>query len=260
MDNVYLVQKEYMDDKYDIEGVLLYKLLNLYSWRNLDKTYIVSDIDLVAVLDGYKDKSKLIPVGNLDFIRKSLEVILGKQEVSMKPIEVPEVLRKYTNRRYEILTGKKIKELEYDTSKLFIKDADTLKRWNSLLYKGNSVAHLLEDDTFYIVSDYIDIVSEYRVFVKNDEILACQNYLGDALVFPDADKIREMVISYKEDRKRPRAYTLDVAVSMFMGELMTVPLEIHPFVSCGLYGFYSQDILYMLCDGFEYYKRENGDN
>ena len=82
------------------------------------------------------------------------------------------------------------------------------------------------------VSEIIDIVSEWRVFVFNGEIQHIGNYSGDCMAFPDADIIKEIVRVYGDEA--PKAWTLDVAVTT---EGDTVVLECHRFFSCGLYGF-----------------------
>ena len=44
----------------------------------------------------------------------------------------------------------------------------------------------------------------------------------------------------------PKAYTLDVAV---LRNGQTVVIEVHNFISCGLYGFASPKLPLMYCDG-----------
>lgn len=53
-----------------------------------------------------------------------------------------------------------------------------------------------------MVSDWIDICSEYRVFVYMDEFLA-KNHAGSPLVFPQAEKLERMVEQYKCNKERP---------------------------------------------------------
>lgn len=191
----------------------------------------------------------LIPVGDLDFVGEYLKEAYGIDR--MKPIEVPERLRKerYLKREYRIATKE---EVLNETGLKFIKKIDRLKEFNNSLYGGHIPGNL-EDGT-YLISGLLDIVSEYRVFVLDDEIVACQYYLGNCLVFPDASKINEMIMVYTLDIKRPRAYTLDVAVTR---ENETVILEVHPFVSCGTYGFVHNDLIYMYRLGLDYYIKGN---
>lgn len=76
------------------------------------------------------------------------------------------------------------------------------------------------------------------------------------LLFPDADKVRKIVRSYKEDTYRPEAYTMDIAVIRQKDQSAdTVILEVYPFVSCGLYGFNHPQIPDMLEAGVRYYSK-----
>lgn len=264
MDKIFLVQKEYVEDRYNIEEEALFKLIRLYAPRHLDKYELVEYDKLKEVVGEYREKGidikkRLIPVGNINFVGRTLQEIFQREDVSQKPIEIPDVLGKYTHRYYAKFKGKFLKR-DLDTSKYFIKDIDTLKKWNNLLYLGRDVSEFIEDDTTYSVSEIIDIKSEYRVLVLNDEIIGCQYYLGDVLTFPNKHTLKTMVEDYKNDKTRPRAYTLDVGVIEEDGRDITVPLEIHVFTSCGLYGFFDEKLLNMLSYGFEYCVKENEEN
>ena len=81
-----------------------------------------------------------------------------------------------------------------------------------------------------------DIKSEWRGFVHNKKLVGLNNYLGDFTVFPDVSIINKMIAEYKNS---PPSYTIDVAVC----EHGTVLLEVHNFVSCGLYGFNDHKLL-----------------
>ena len=59
-----------------------------------------------------------------------------------------------------------------------------------------------------------------------------------------------MIKDYKDS---PLSYTLDVGIN----NNGTFIIEVHPFVSCGLYGFSDYRILcYMFENGFNYIKRD----
>lgn len=262
MDKIFLVEEEYVADRYNIEEEALFKLIRLYAPRRLDKYELVSDESLKEVIENYRNKGidikkRIVPVGNINFINEGLKYVMGTEKVKQKPIEIPDILLKYTNRYYAKFKGEYIKK-NLDTSKYFIKDIDTLKNWNNLLYLGQDVERFIQDDVLYSVSELIDIISEYRVFVSNDEVVGCQNYLGDVLTFPNKCTIQDMVEAYKEDKTRPKAYTLDIGVIKDKeNREVTVPLEIHNFTSCGLYGFFDEKVLPMLAKGFMHLVEEN---
>lgn len=226
MDNVFLIQSEYAKT---IDGICITSLMKNYASWFLDR-HMTGDIPPILM-----DRETLVPVGNLVFVQK----FLNKK---MIPLEVPEQLRKYLEREYFICKGSDIPK-ECLNERFFFKDADTLKKWNNSL---NPYDLSINPETNYVVSERVSFDSEYRIFVHEGEILAAQHYLGDALVFPDAKKIREIVHYYDG----PKAYTLDIGIHNEKTDL----IEIHPFVSCGLYGFYDKEIIPMLKDGFEWYQ------
>lgn len=192
-----------------------------------------------------EDYSEYIPIGTIPFVEAWLKKY--KKIDRMKPLEVPEVLRidRFLGREYEI---KPLSEIELQGYK-FIKDVDKLKQFS---YLGN-LADVNQDllvSNNYLVSSFVNIVAEYRIFVDNTDIKAIQYYDGDCTVFPDINKIREMVYRYSITADRPKSYTMDVAV---LKEGNTVILEIHPVTSVGTYGYSAIQLLYMYKDGIDFY-------
>lgn len=217
----------------------------------------ITQLSTVTYADSPKSfGTDYIPVGDIPFIEGWLRRNYGKD---MKPIEVPECLRKeeFLKRIYDFAEKK---DLPFQSrQKYFVKNVSGLKVFNSALYEGTMPGWNTLPDGRYLVSEWLDILSEFRVFVFHDEILSIQPYLGMPLMFTNAEKIRKMVEEYKNDPERPMAYTMDIAVSKHKGGIIhTVILEVHPFASCGLYGFCSPEIPDMLEEGIHYYtgKRE----
>ena len=228
MDNVFILQKEYLKS---IDGIMIKYIMDKYVSWYLDR-YVIEGEPLTL-----KSKEKIIPVGNLDFVQSYLSK-------PMKPEEVPEELRIFLKRDYFIAKGKDI-SYQYRNVNYFFKDADTLKKWNNAL---NPYDLSLDDDTNYVVSERVQFDSEYRVFVYDDEILGVQYYLGDPLLFPDAQYIKDVVYAYNG----PEAFTLDIGIHKGHTDI----IEVHPFVSCGLYGFLDREIIPMLKKGFEWYSEK----
>ena len=102
----------------------------------------------------------------------------------------------------------------------------------------------------YLISNVVDIMSEYRVFVSDMSIKAIQFYDGDCTVFPNVSLLREMVGKYYLVQDRPKSYTMDIAV---LKNGRTVILEVHPVVSVGTYGYSEYALLQMYKDGIEFY-------
>ena len=228
MDNVYLIQKEYAKT---IDGIMVKSIMDKFEKWMLDR-HVIEEEEYSLL-----SRERLIPVGNIPFVQSFLEK-------KMKPIEVPDELRRFLKREYFICKGQDVPK-EYLNNKYFFKDADTLKKWNNAL---NPYDLNLNDNTNYVVSERVQFDSEYRVFVHEDEILGVQHYLGDVLLFPEAEYIRDVVYNYNG----PAAYTLDIGIHNGETDL----IEIHPFACCGLYGFYDRDIIPMLKKGFEWYQNQ----
>lgn len=208
-------------------------------------------VDLNYIIRANEDLSDWIPVGTLLYVQEWLKKYWDIEK--MRPIEVPKILRKekFLKREYNIVV---FEDLELEGYK-FLKDIDNLK---VLSYIGD-LSHLDKNNNSifkgskYLVSNVVDIVSEYRIFVSDLEIKAIQFYDGNCTVFPNIPIIREMVGIYNLDQNRPKSYTLDIAV---LKEGFTVILEVHPVTSVGTYGYTDKDILYMYRDGIEYYKKQ----
>lgn len=230
-----------------IESVETFQLKGLLDdWlRKINNSYTLRDN-----MSGINEKG-LIPVGDLDFVGEYLKNAYGIE--NMNPIEVPNCLRKYDylKRVYEVSDEKTIINHYNSGRKLFVKKVDKLKEYNNSL-TGIISPDVLPEGT-YIVSSWMNIVSEYRVFVLEDTIVGCKHYSGDCMIFPDNKLIGQMVNVYSLDKDRPKAYTLDIAVSVVANGYETIILEVHPFVSCGTYGFDCNDLIYMYRYGLDYY-------
>lgn len=210
----------------------------------------------ILKLNNIKNKYDIIPVGDLDFIKNFLLKVYNIN--NMNPIEVPLVLRKkeFLKRDYKILDKNDLPKNGY----YFTKYVSKLKIFShtgmieSLQYTNNNKNEFLKDG-LYQVSEVVDIISEYRIFVHNDKIIGINYYDGNFTIMPNIEEINNMINEYKKDIDRPKAYTIDIAIIKDRG---TAILEIHPFVSVGLYGYmFSESLLYCYRDGFEYYKKIN---
>lgn len=204
-----------------------------------------------------KTKMKeVIPVGDLDFVGLFLKEVHGIE--NMNPIEVPDVLRqdKFLKRKYSIVG---LDELPKE-GMFFTKYVSKLKQFShtgmieTLQYQDVGKEPFLKPG-LYQVSEVVDILVEYRCFIHNDKLIAMNYYDGDCTVFPDVKELRSMICTYMLDKNRPKAYTMDIAVIKNRG---TAILEVHPWVSVGLYSYmFGSDLPYCYRDGFLYYIENN---
>lgn len=167
-------------------------------------------------------KDEIAPVGSVEFV---CDYLWENFRLHPKPKNIPCQLlaRKYTKRTVFYGTEKDI------TSKLFVKSNDKIKGFTDIVEKA--------PEGNYQISEVIEIVSEWRVFVYKQKMVGLKNYSGDFWVFPDVSLIQEMIIRYSD---APVAYTLDVGINNENG---TFVIEVHDFFSCGLYGFNDYRIL-----------------
>lgn len=213
--------------------------------RTLNSYLLMDYTELKKTNNDYSD---WIPIGTLEYVRAWLKKYKGIEE--MKPIEVPEILReeKYLGRSYDIVS---FEDLELRGYK-FIKDIDKLKQFSFTGDLGNLDKN--DKSIFvsqnYLISNVVDIMSEYRVFVSDMSIKAIQFYDGDCTVFPDVSLLREMVGKYYLVQDRPKSYTMDIAI---LKNGRTIILEVHPVVSVGTYGYSEYALLDMYKNGIQFY-------
>lgn len=238
-------------EEFDIDIEILKSILNKEKYQHTYRQDEMSTYMKLINYDATGNLQYMVPVGNLDFVQTMLKSIHNVDR--MNPIEVPDVLREemFLKRKYSIIDGENLPK----KGSYFIKYVSKLKEFTcignseSLHYNGRL------KDGLYQVSEIIDIKSEYRVFVAGDVIKAINFYDGNPEIFPDIDLIVDMVNTYKQDLDRPKAYTMDVAVAKNRGTLI---LEVHPWVSVGLYGYiFPNSLPYFYRDGFLYYVQSN---
>jgi ATP-grasp domain, R2K clade family 2 len=101
-----------------------------------------------------------------------------------------------------------------------------------LLSKEHQASYFREHrpDTPVIISEPLEIVSEWRTFVHHQKMIDCRSYNGNFRLHPDYDFIQANIDAYKNS---PVSYTLDVAV---LKNRQTVVMEFDDFWAVGAYG------------------------
>jgi len=155
-----------------------------------------------------------------------------------RPLNIPACLREddYLQRKVKTLTLKQVAAI---TTPVFIKPFEKVKQFSSGVIKHGSNIHYLIDQpdaTAVFVSNIIDIVSEWRGFVYNKELVGLKHYSGQFDKFPDIAIIDKMIYRYKGFAYCPIAYTIDVAVISTPNPQKTVLIECNDFWSIGHYG------------------------
>lgn len=256
-DKRFVIQRN-PDGTIDGDWAIVCEKIKERNWiRYLDAAY---QIDLKTLEDlgrssiPYMTEENLIeiPVGSIEFVETYLRIHYG-YERGIAPVLIPKELQadSYMGRRCSVIHGREAaKEIasQWGVSRLFIKSASKLK----CDYAG--IYHIADqhwpDDSALFVSEVVNIISEWRTFVYNGRIVGVKNYAADPWTPPDKEFVSAMVQAY---RNAPGAYTLDTAVILTPdGSRRTVVLEVHPFVSCGLYGLDIIQIPDMVVKGFRW--------
>jgi hypothetical protein len=161
----------------------------------------------------------------VEFVQEFIKRYNGIENI--KPINVPVSLKRseYLKRWMEYRTIEEPAISEYRLP-MFVKDNGKIKGYTGIIRPGEIV-----EPGNWLISELIEIESEWRAFIYNKALVGLKNYLGDFAMVPDVELIKRMIADYKDS---PTAYTLDVGVNRERG---TFIIEGHDFSSCGLYGF-----------------------
>ena len=170
----------------------------------------------VVLLGGYDaetvpiENGLCIPCGSVEFVNKFLA---AHYNTEISKLFIPDELMKYAGRGIKIIQSKQeLGSAIWELCGAFVKSASVLKCDYAGIYKS---VDTLPDDTAYWLSEIVDIVSEWRVFVHRGIIRDIRNYSGDCWLMPDKDTVERMVQDYTSS---PPAYTLDVAIGRFLKE------------------------------------------
>lgn len=210
------------------------------NWYAGKEAHKVIYVDSLEDLDVETDFREAVPVGSLEFVIGFVNKNFGFPKDCFIPLNIPRVLmvEKFLKRECQILFKNNIKIKE----EMFIKSAT---KYKAFLDITSNIESLPEGK--FLVSEKVDIESEWRGFVFRGQLVGIQNYSGSFEVFPDVSLIKEMIKGYKN---APNSYTIDVGVN----DSGTFIIEAHPFVSCGLYGFHDNRILpQMFMEGYDYF-------
>lgn len=243
------------DSGMPVENAILKDIFKSYEHQINLQGDILQEVSMSYFSDNIHKFVDAIPVGNLEFIALWLKENYKK---NMTPVEVPECLRceEFLLRKYNIIKKSDFSEPGY----YFVKNASHLKQ-GSFMGTIMTPNDICIDDTndLFVLSEEFLTKSEWRVYVINNRFFNIANYDGDPSLFPDMNKIRKMIFKYSiNDPNRPKSYTMDIMVGPKNKEnqnMRTAILEVHPFVSVGLYtSLWDLSLLDAYEQGIEYYK------
>lgn len=161
---------------------------------------------------------------------------------ALKELDIPEPviadypteLEKYLGRKVYTSTLGEAKKIN---QKIFIKPL-AVKLFRGLVC-NNTIHTLVEtamhpDDTEIYISEPVEFVSEYRVFVNHDFIVGCKHYAGDFTITPHFNLISQAIADY---RSAPIAYAIDFGITK---DGRTLLIEVNDAWALGCYGLDSK--------------------
>lgn len=258
---IFLLQKE---NEFDMDVLIFKNILDkvkyFHEYETISLSYL-EDNESSNYPIWYKDA---IPVGSIQFINRWLSLFQGIEHIY--PIEIPTCLRndKFLKRKYSIRKKDDIPDKGF----FFIKDSSQLKVFSYcgelryFFYPETQDKPTSEFDNplrlnpnhLYQVSEVVNILSEYRVYIIDGNIEAISHYNGDATLFPDVNLIKEANLLYSRQSDYPKSYSMDVMVT----PQGTAIIEIHNFHSLGLYTtLFGDNLAYAYRDGIDYIIKHN---
>lgn len=233
----------------DIEEVILQKELMQY---DANYKFLYSKKEELKNLYNPKDKRFWIPIGSIDFVETALKIFYNVDQIN--PIEIPKCLRTedFLKREYKIVRRE---DLPTDGS-YFIKYVEKPKQF-SYLGDVKRISDYVKNmpEGLYQVSEIKNIISEWRVYVYRNKIISVNNYDGNPNLYPDSEIIERIIRTYRFDNNHPDSYTMDIAIT---DKNETILIEIHPFISVGLYGtLYGNKLPLCYFDGIRWCVEKN---
>ena len=231
------------DSGLDIEELLVSEQLR--------KTRLTNDYRRIYIEDTDNWDKGYIPVGTIEFVERYLRSNYGIEQEN--PIEIPDYLQtdEFLKRKYSIVSYDQIP----DNKEFFLKDASKLKAFAQEIHDPEQIADMnLDINHKYVVSELVDVLSEYRVYVIDGKIVDISYYNGDCTLFPDVSLLNKATGLISINEKWLKSYTIDVMIT----DRGTSLIEIHNFTSVGLYStIWGTDLLYGYRQGMDYLINDN---
>lgn len=129
------------------------------------------------------------------------------------PLDYPAALRGYLHRSVCRTTLGKVLA---STQRVFVKPVEP-KIFTGFVWEGPKGQFIrtagLPNETEVWISEAVEFLSEYRVFVLDGQILDVRRYRGDWSLALNAELTKEAVALFHRDSGSPRAFCLDLGVT-----------------------------------------------
>ena len=191
-------------------------------------------------------KTKYIPIGSIEFVNAFLNRYFNTK---VKVFNVPASICnnfKYVKRLYKKnLSIDEVSKVLEDHKLLtfIIKDSNNSKSIIDICsYTNKSILQCLDKNIRLDVSTYLDdVVAEYRLFTSGNVIWDIKKYLGDWIYTYNLsiEFLVSLVHELNDDPTLPKDKVIDIGI---LSDGSVFLLEVHPFISCGTYGFSNKSL------------------
>lgn len=133
-----------------------------------------------------------------------------------KPFDIPDFLLPFAKREIDFKTRKSFIDGNYHLP-IFIKPHSRFKAFSSGIATSKFTIDFelnnIPDDFMIMTSEIIDIQTEYRCFVTNNELVGIKHYKGDFKIFPNKNHFDEIYEMIKLCEGKCASYSLDIGLN-----------------------------------------------
>jgi len=163
-------------------------------------------------------------VGSTEFMREVFK------RIKLEDVRLP----KNSNRDCTLMTLEEAHKIISNGGKLFIKPVE-IKLFTGLILDGMQYSCLssLPPDTKVMAYEVFKsrVESEWRIYVRDNEMIDAKNYCGDWTISPNYDYVRSVIVENKFSF--PCAYTIDIGI---LENKENVVVEFNDMWAIGNYG------------------------
>jgi hypothetical protein len=165
-------------------------------------------------------------------------LVLKKLNIDPPSDSYPQSLRPWLERKVWTTTVRKllIESHQTELSGIFIKPRSKAKLFTGFVLRSNAGLSKLDGcakDTELYVSEEVEWLSEYRVFVMDGKIVGTRIYSGDPIHSLDMQIVEQAIAAFEASDERTSAYGIDFGV---LANGSTALVEWNDGYSLGSYG------------------------
>lgn len=167
----------------------------------------------------------------------TVRLALSRLGIDPPPLDYPEELRDFLGRRVWRTTWKEIRGRFANSETpeaVFVKPAEGDKTFAGYVLRAfrDLIPTARWPDSMPLwASEVVELISEWRVFVHHGQAIGIGHYRGDALRFPDAERVRKAIDAFSP--ARPVACAMDFGLT---DDGRTILIECNDAFSLGCYG------------------------